>query len=104
MRPPRSNSLWISSRVRSVTARKSRLAMDSWEASQNDRLRLLILRARESQDKPAGRETLKLASTILSLEESRLRAAATHRAATASASPDHHVALEHDPLRFSVTE
>src|SRR5256885_16020911 len=57
MRPPRSNNITISSRVRSVTARKSRLAMDSWEASQNDRLRLLILRAGESQDKPAGRES-----------------------------------------------
>src|SRR5438477_2846261 len=92
MRPPRSNNITISSRVRSVTARKSRLAMDSWEASQNDRLRLLILRAGESQDKPAGRETLKLASTILSLEEASY------------ASPDYDVTLQHDPLGLGVAE
>src|SRR5689334_14977350 len=51
MRPARSNSLRTSSRVKSVTARKSRLAMESLGTSQNDRLWLLILRGRESWDK-----------------------------------------------------
>src|SRR5207244_8872291 len=51
MRRARSKSRRISSRERSVTARKSRLAMDSWEASQNDSLRLLILPVLRGRDK-----------------------------------------------------
>src|SRR6266404_906305 len=61
MRRARSNSLRTSSRVRSVTARKSRLAMNSLGASQNDRLWLLILRGRESWNKRlAGRSVHRL--------------------------------------------
>src|SRR5205823_1053433 len=69
MRRARSNRRRISSRVRSVMARKSRLLMDSPGGGQNDRGRLLILPAGECPDKRPALEDV--AAQVLVLDDLR---------------------------------